>query len=82
MNDASTTARAVEQPTSSSAAVSDDNANARAPVTEDGKTLGQRRLQIVMQRKNEILAHLLENMDSIIYMELAVLYYMEYATSS
>ena len=78
-NDSSSSAAAANLPTPS-AAPNDDSTESIAHLTDDGEDIAQRKLQAVTQKKNELLAHLLENLDSIIYMELAVLYYMEYVT--
>lgn len=77
-NDPSTSARATDLPTSIAAETTFNSADAVEPPQDDAKTLGQKSLQAVTHRKNELLAHLLSNLDSIIYTELAVLYYMEY----
>ena len=43
------------------------------------KTSAQKRAQAQAKKRNEFLAGLLDNLDMLIYMELCVLYYMEYA---
>lgn len=82
-NDSSSSARPADLPISSPVQPDDNdnnNTDTVAPPPEDEKTVAQKRLQAVIQKKNDFLAHLLENLDSITYMELALLYYMEYAT--
>lgn len=75
-NDASSSAAA--QPSSSAAASSDHgSATGTSDVAPEPMT-AQQRLQVQSQKKNDLLAGLLDNIDSVVYMELAVLYYMEY----
>lgn len=59
-----------------------EDTNATRPIApaQDQRTPAQKRLQAQSQKKNNLLKHLLENLDSIIYMELCILYYMEYVT--
>jgi len=80
-NDSSSSAAAADLPALSSEP-NDSATETIVPAPEDAKTAGQKRLHAQTHKKNELLAHLLENLDSIIYMELAVLYYMEYESLS
>lgn len=48
----------------------------------DRKAQTRKRIQAQTEKKNSFLAGLLDSLDSIVYAELCILYYMEYVMSS
>jgi hypothetical protein len=89
-NDASLPAAAASLPLSESLAGSStgsaETVNGSANISNsngvDRKAQTRKRIQVQTEKKNSFLAALLDNLDSIVYAELCILYYMEYVMSS
>jgi len=80
MNNDSTPTAADQLPTSSATGDSGRNDVAPAPEPQAVQTLAQKRAHAQAKKKYEIVNGLMTNLDMIIYVELSVLYYMEYET--
>jgi len=86
MNNDSSSPRAADLPTPPPRPldpIANDSVESVTPstTTQHVKTPAQKRALAQGKKKNEFLAGLMENLDTSIYMELCVVYYMEYVQS-
>jgi len=77
-NDSTPTTAADLPPTSNENTISDavDSAES-APAPQDVQKPAQKRAQEQTRKKHEFMTNLLNNLDTLIYTELCILYYME-----
>lgn len=71
--------------TSASANASGDvaePAHQNQPSTQNATSLAQKRVLLRMKKRHEFVSNLMTNLDILIYAELSIVYYMEYATLS